>query len=87
MQSLGVFNSCSHLLLESVPRPQYHLKELASSQYDLIIDIYVDRCWLSKNWNLQINFLIRFFLSVAIITLSYRLLLSNAALSPCNATS
>lgn len=47
-----LLNSFSHLLLESVTRPQNHLKELGGSQYDLIIDIYVDRCWLLQNWNL-----------------------------------
>lgn len=84
---MGVLNSFSHLLLESVTRLQNHLKESGSSQYDLIIDIYVDRCWLLQNWNLQINFLIRFFLTAAIIILSHRLLLSDAGLSLCNGTS
>ena len=81
-----VFSSFSHLLLEFVISPQNHLKESGSSQSDLTIDIYVDRCWLLQNWNPQINSLIRFFLPAAIIILSQGLLLSNASLSLWNGT-
>jgi len=67
--------------------PQNHLKELGRPQYDLVIDIYVDRCWLLQNWNLQINSLIRFVLSAAMIILSQKLLPSNTALSLYNGIS
>lgn len=63
------------------------LEDLGSSRYDLIIDVSADRWWLLQNWNLQINSIIRFSLSAAIIILSHGLLLSNTALSPCNGTS
>lgn len=63
------------------------LKDLGSSRYDLIIDVSADRWRLLQNWNLQINSIIRFSLSAAIVILSHGLLLSNTALSPCNGTS
>lgn len=90
-QSMGVtvrvLHSISHLLLDSVARLGDPGTDLDSSRYDLIIDVSADRWWLLQHWNLQINSIIRFLLSAAIIILSHRLLLSNAALSPCNGTS
>lgn len=71
-----------------IPSPDFAiLKDLGSSRYDLIIDVSADRWRLLQNWNLQINSIIRFSLSAAMVILSHGLLLSNTALSPCNGTS